>query len=128
MYSESQNLGDWKTNLKKARDIVHKIFPRELSPSRLLEKYAADTKKKTAAKGAAVIAKSEAENVAADAALKKKLDALTASVVPAAPLNFSDDSVPNMSAPAPDATPNYLVVALGAGALTLLILAMRRKS
>lgn len=120
MYSDSQQLGDWKTALKKVRDTVHKIFPRELSPSRMLEKYASDTKKKTAARGAAVVSKSAAANAAADTALQKKLDALTATIVPGGSALAFTSPPQNTSASAPASDPPYLALGLGAGALVLL--------
>lgn len=124
MYSEAQQLGDWKSTLKKVRDTVHKIFPRELSPSRMLEKYASDTKKKTAARGAAVVSKSVAENAAADATLQKKLDALTATIVPGGSALAFTSPPQSTSAPAPAIDPPILAIALGA--LVLLLLAVRK--
>lgn len=127
MYQQPQHLGDWKSTLKKVRDVVHKDFPRELSPSRMLEKYASDTKKKTAARATAVVDKSTAENAAADIAQKKRLDALTAAIVPgAAALSFTNPS-PITSAPAPATDPPIVAVALGAGALVLLFLTVSRR-
>lgn len=125
---QSSQLGDWKSFLKKTRDLVHRTMPRELSPTRLLEKYAVDTKKKSAAKLATVGAKSAAENAAADASLQKRLDALTSAVVPpgAAALDFASAPISQTSAPAPAAPAMpaagnpLLSVGLGVGALALL--------
>lgn len=46
------NVGDIKSFLKKTRDVIHKAFPRELSPTRLLEDYQSKQKKKAAEKAA----------------------------------------------------------------------------
>lgn len=39
-------LGDVKSFIKKARAIVHKVFPRELSPTRLIEDWSEKQKQK----------------------------------------------------------------------------------
>jgi len=70
-----------------ARKFLHKFVPRELSPTRLLEKFAVDTKKKGVAKVAAVANAAQAKQDAADAvAVQQLLDIQRAApvVLPAA--------------------------------------------
>jgi hypothetical protein len=76
MYSRDAQLGDWKSTLKKVRKVVHSIFPRELSPSRMLEKYASDTKKKATAKITNLSSASATANATADAATSSKIATL----------------------------------------------------
>lgn len=129
MYPQSQNLGDWRTALKKARDIVHKAFPRELSPSRMLEKYASDTKKKSAAKLSTLQSASDVKNATDDAALANKIKNLEMTALPSS----SPKSIPfpggSASASAPNPTLDTAIVAglLGVGALALYFLALRKK-
>lgn len=62
-------LGDIKSFIKKARAIVHKAFPRELSPTRMIEKWSDEQKKKQKA----ALAKQKAATAAANQA---QLDAV----------------------------------------------------
>jgi len=103
MYSNSQNLGDWKSTLKKVRDTVHKIFPRELSPSRMLEKVASDQKKKLAKRANTLLASSEKANADANVATSKRIAALQLQALPSVsalnPISMSADQ-PTFDAPA----------------------------
>lgn len=136
MIVQNQNLGDWRSFIKKTRDIVHKAFPRELSPSRMLEKYAADTKKKAATKLSKLASASDTKNAADDAALAKKIATLESMALPSsAPksIPFSAASAmgtsPGTVASAPDTTPNTLMLAglFGAGALAIYFLSRRKR-
>jgi hypothetical protein len=95
-------LRGFKESLAKVRTAVHKIFPRELSPTRLAEKYGSDAKKKGAKKLAAVGTVSEAKNAAADELLARQLETIRAAVPQSTLLPFTT------SAPK---TPPALVVA-----------------
>jgi len=103
MYSNSQNLGDWKSTLKKVRDTVHKIFPRELSPSRMLEKVASDQKKKLAKRANTLVATSEKANADADAATSARIASLQLQALPSvssfSPISANADQ-PVFDAPA----------------------------
>lgn len=69
-----------KETLAKVRKAVHKIFPRELSPTRLAEKYGADAKKKGAAKVQAVADESAAHNAASEELLRRQLAQINAAM------------------------------------------------
>lgn len=121
--------------LAKVRKAVHKIFPRELSPTRLAEKYASDAKKKGAKKLAAVSVKSDATNAAADAALAAQLEtirkAVPASVglplVTSAPKSDPFASVASQAAaPETNYTPWIIGGALAVGAAFILFGGKRR--
>lgn len=110
-------LGSFGSFLKKFRKIVHNTMPRELSPTRLLEKMGVDQKKKGDAKIATIKTKTAADAAAFDAqqaTVKKQLAALNSPAIPtAAPIATS--------APATDNTMLYAgVAALAIGAALLL--------
>lgn len=131
MYPQAQPLGDWKSFLKKTRDVVHKAFPRELSPSRMLEKYASDTKKKSARKLSTLRVASDAKNAADDAALAKKIAALESIALPSsAPKSIPLSNPPaSAGASAPDTTPNTMLLAglFSAGALAIYFMARKKR-
>lgn len=131
MIVQNQNLGDWRSFIKKTRDIVHKAFPRELSPSRMLEKYAADTKKKAATKLSKLTSASDAKNAAADAALTMKIQNLESVALPSsAPKSIPFPAAsPGSVASAPDTTPNTLMLVgmFGAGALAIYFVSRRKR-
>jgi hypothetical protein len=104
--------------LKKVRDAVHKIFPRELSPTRLAEKYGSDLKKKGAAKIAAATATSEAHASANDDALAAQLATIRAALPPPVS-SFSVTSDPAPNEPAPHPAPNYKPWLIGGGILAV---------
>ena len=112
MYGQPQNLGDWKSFIKKTRDLVHKAFPRELSPTRMLEKYASDTKKKNAAKLAKVATQSEAANAAADASTQARITALQTQALPVFAMNATSKMTPQVpeaaSIPASDVQTDWV--------------------
>jgi MYXO-CTERM domain-containing protein len=81
MYQNTQ-LGNFADTLKKVRKVVHSIFPRELSPSRMLEKYASDTKKKAAKSINTATDKSTALNLAADSDVSKRIATLQLQTLP----------------------------------------------
>lgn len=121
MYARDGQLGDWKSTLAKVRKSVHRIFPRELSPTRMLEKYASDTKKKSAAKLSTLQSASDARNAADDEALAKKIQTLELTALPPSSSQTNLlDAVPG-HASAPNTTPDPLTVAglFGVGALAL---------
>jgi len=131
MYQNTQ-LGNFADTLKKVRKVVHSIFPRELSPSRMLEKYASDTKKKAAKSISAATDKSVAANNAADAANSARIARLQLQTLPNLPgvatMNADQPVFENASPPAKskqevDYTP-YLW--LGAFALAGALFAIRR--
>jgi hypothetical protein len=103
MYSRGEQLGDWKSTLKKVRDTVHKIFPRELSPSRMLEKVASDQKKKLAKRASTLLATSEKANADANVATSKRIAALQLQALPSVsalnPISMNADQ-PTFDAPA----------------------------
>lgn len=118
-YDRAQQLGG---TLTKVRKFLHKFAPRELSPTRMLEKYATDTKKKGAAKLAAVATTSNAKNAAADAVLAQQLAKLNLTT-PSAMLNdpLPDEIKADFPTPnkvAKPVMPNWTPWALG-GALAL---------
>ncbi len=123
-----QPVAGFSDTLAKVRKVVHSIFPRELSPSRLAEKYASDLKKKGAAKVAAAAAESDAHVAAGDELLQKQLDVLQAAL-PSGALPLSLAAPPaTLSHAAPKAT-NYTPWIVGgvAGVLAI-ILATRGRS
>jgi hypothetical protein len=133
MYQDT-HLGNFADTLKKVRKVVHSIFPRELSPSRMLEKYASDTKKKAAKKISDATAKSIAANASADAASSARIATLQLQTLPAVPglaMN-ADQPVFEQSASAPvkakaptDYTP-YLWLSAFALAGVLYVIRRRR--
>lgn len=56
MYSTGQTVGGLKDFVKKVRKSIHKLHPRELSPTRMIDKYQSDSKKKSDAKIAKILA------------------------------------------------------------------------
>lgn len=121
MYVAAYGLGGTIADIRKA---IHKVIPRELSPTRLLEKFATDTKKKGAAKLQAVSDDADARDAAAQASYDAQIANIQAlaNVAPAisAPLPFA--------APPPAVRParNYLPYVVG-GAVLLLMLALAAK-
>ena len=81
MYQNTQ-LGNFSDTLKKVRKVVHKIFPRELSPSRMLEKYVTDAKNKAAAKLTNLTNASVTANEKADAATVSRIATLQLQTLP----------------------------------------------
>lgn len=84
--------------ITKVRKVLHKPVPRELSPTRMAEKYGADAKKKGAAKLAKVGVESAAKNEQADAVLAAQLETLQAAL-PGAVQPASLAPLPVVSAP-----------------------------
>ncbi len=127
MGAYDEQLGDWKTSLKKVRDTVHKIFPRELSPTRLMEKMQTDKKKKDAAKLTKLASSADAANAAADASLAMKISQLQATALPG-PLSLQTPQAgENPEAPlAYQTDSNYLPYVIGAAGLLALLLVARR--
>lgn len=130
-HNQLGHLGDWKSTLKKVRDTVHKIFPRELSPTRLMEKYVVDQKKKGAAKLTKVATSMDAANAAADASLAAKLSQLqTALPGPASfstPETAATPGAPIALSTSSEGIAEYLPYLLGAGGLLLVVLVASRK-
>lgn len=125
MLRRVDNLAGFAQSLAKVRKAVHKIFPRELSPTRLAEKYGADQKKKGAAKVAAVAAESEAHRAASDELLQRQLAVINAAAPGiVAPAMLAPASQSPASIQARVATRNYAPWIIGAtlagGALLLL--------
>lgn len=94
-------------------------MPRELSPTRMLEKYASDTKKKSAKKLVTLQTTSDAKNAADDAALKAKIAALESVALPSASFNSKSPEGSPVSAPTTTPDPFLLAGLIGAGALLL---------
>lgn len=134
MYSREQvQLGGFFDDAKKlhnkVRKAIHKVIPRELSPTRLLDKYVADTKKKNAAKVAKTSGASERANIAADAATSARIATLQLQALPAVTSFAADQPTFEASPPAKvkkpfDATP-YLW--LGAFALAGALYVIRKR-
>lgn len=80
MLRRADNLDGFSETLAKVRRAVHKIFPRELSPTRLAEKYGADAKKKGAARVAAVAKEAAARQEAGDELLRRQLATINAAM------------------------------------------------
>lgn len=119
-----QNLDGFSDVLKKVRKKVHSIFPRELSPTRMIEKWGTDQKKKSDAK----IAKIHADSAAASAAIANTAPAAAISQLAASASGPSPLSP--MSAPVPSGeglSPWILPAALGVGALALLLMFTGKK-
>lgn len=118
MYRYAHNVDGFAETLAKVRKAVHKIFPRELSPTRLAEKYGADQKKKGAAKIAAVAAESEAHRAASDELLARQLAVINAAapgIVAPSMLAPASQSPPAVRARV--ATANYAPWIIGGAAL-----------
>lgn len=117
MRRRSQHVDGFSESLAKVRKAVHKIFPRELSPTRLAEKYGADQKKKAAKKLASVSIESNARNAAADQVLERQLATIRATLpgtIGPLPLAMSAPKTP----PSVRASsPNYVPALIGAAAL-----------
>lgn len=77
---DAREMAGLKETLAKVRKAVHKIFPRELSPTRLAEKYGADAKKKGAARVQAVADESAARQAAGDEVLRRQLAQINAAM------------------------------------------------
>lgn len=143
MYIADSNLGDvgdLKSFLKKSRAFIHKFIPRELSPTRLLEKYTSDQQKKANAKATALKAEGDAEHAAQLETLRKageqmnKLkdsvrDGFAPGVVGAAGLTFpASAGAAGSDAPAaPAGSLSPVVLILGAGAVLTAIYLLRMK-
>lgn len=123
MNRRAENVDGFSETLAKVRKVVHKIFPRELSPTRLLEKYAADTKRRGQAKVAAAAAESQAHKDASDELLRRQLATINAAmpgVIAPEALNAPASQLP-MAVRASSAGPartNYVPWIVG-GALTI---------
>jgi lipoprotein-anchoring transpeptidase ErfK/SrfK len=126
MYQNTQ-LGNFADTLKKVRKVVHSIFPRELSPSRMLEKYASDTKKKAAKTINAATDKSAALNLAADSDVSKRIATLQLQTLPITTDQPTFET--NVPAPAkPKAETDYTpYLWLGAFALAGALYVIRRR-
>jgi hypothetical protein len=77
---DAREMAGLKETLAKVRKAVHKIFPRELSPTRLAEKYGADAKKKGAARVQAVADEAAARKTAGDEVLRRQLAQINAAM------------------------------------------------
>lgn len=98
MYVRDPQLEGFSETLAKVRKAVHKIFPRELSPTRLAEKYGADAKKKGAARLAKVAAISAEHSTAADAALTSQIALLDAALPDEIAADFPAPAAPKKTA------------------------------
>lgn len=138
MYIADSNLGDvgdLKSFLKKSRAFIHKFIPRELSPTRMLEKYTSDQQKKANANAAALKAEGDAEHVAQLETLRKageqmaNLQKFAPGVVGAAGLTFpASAGAAGSDAPAASAgSLSPVVLILGAGAVLTAIYLLRMK-
>jgi hypothetical protein len=129
-----QQLGNFASTIAKIRKAVHKIFPRELSPTRMAEKYASDAKKKGAKKLAAVSIESDARNKAGDELLQRQMATLQAAIpglapgaVPSGLLPFGPiDNLPAPTAPAVPAR-NLTPWIVGGGLLAVIAIAAGRR-
>jgi LPXTG-motif cell wall-anchored protein len=130
MYTDAAQLGSLKSFFKKSRDLVHKFIPRELSPTRMLEKYSSDNQKKGDAKLASIKSKT-ANDAKLFEANQKKIAALNASLSSALPgaNSFAANSAPSANnAPATDNTWLYAgAAALAVGAVLLVLKKKKRK-
>lgn len=121
---QPNNVDGFKESLAKVRKTVHKIFPRELSPSRLAEKYGSDAKKKGVAKVAKATAVSIQHAATNDQLLAMQINTLNAAL----PENL--DPADEFTVPAPatliqnkvDSIRPWLI---GGGVLGLLALVYR---
>lgn len=77
---DARELAGLKETLANVRKQIHKWIPRELSPTRLAEKYGADAKKKGAARVAAVANESAARQAAGDEVLRRQLATINAAM------------------------------------------------
>jgi len=129
MYVSDPQLGDWKSTLKKVRDVVHKFIPRELSPTRMIEKWGTDQKKKGDAKTVAISHMADESQAALDAAQVSLAQVQAAGAAPPA-MNFQNPATPvNPSGNLPVAAsdPPYLLYgAAGIAALALILLVTRK--
>jgi len=119
-YGGNPGVDGFSDELKKVRDVVHKAFPRELSPTRLIEKYGADMKKKASLKFASNAAKQTAEldKIKTDSIAKIQADAAN---------GIASSGLVPVAQPAPtDNSPIYMAAA--AGGLLLLLLVAKGKS
>lgn len=114
-----------KSVIAKTRKFLHRFAPRELSPTRLAEKYGADQKKKGAAKVAAVANASAAKNAAGEEMLARQLETIATAMPYELPpqLQAALPKPSDMVTPTPKAKPNYLAYGIG-GALALGALAI----
>jgi len=132
MYMDEPQLGDWKSTLKKVRDTVHKIFPRELSPTRMIEKYGSDAKKKADKKSVEISHMTDASSAALDAAQVSLAQVQAAGAAPGAigtpNVNFQNPvaPVPSSVAPVVNDPPYLLYSAAGIAALALILLVTRK--
>lgn len=119
-YGGNPGVGGFMDVVKKIRKVVHSIAPRELSPSRMLEKYQSDQAKKVKAKLASNSAKQAAElnKIKADSLAQIKADA-------AVPVQ-SSGLVPVATNAPTDNSPIYMAAAVG-GLLLILLAAKGKK-
>ena len=127
MYVQPENLGDWKSTLKKVRDVVHKFIPRELSPTRMIEKWGTDQKKKADKKSVEISHMSD-DSAAALAAAQEQLSTVAAAGQVPGSLNFQNPVAPLLPTAAPiENNPPYLLYsAAGIAALALILLVTRK--
>lgn len=114
--------------ITKIRKFLHKFAPRELSPTRMLEKYASDTKKKGAAVIKATVEVKARKQAEAENLLSAQLDVLD-SMKPSPALIKAAQEV---NGPPPKAWPkpraNYTpYVAAGLGLAALAIILRKRR-
>lgn len=127
--SRDPQLGGFFDVLKKVRKTLHKYAPRELSPTRLLEKYQTDSARKANAKQAKV-ATDAANQIAQIGAQAKANLAAASSGVPSSGLASSATSAAGTSATnnlAPQSDNTILYVAAAGVGLVLLVALTKKK-
>lgn len=114
--------------ITKLRKFLHKFAPRELSPTRLLEKYATDTKKKGAALVTATANVSARKQVEGEILLSQQVDLLKSlTPTPALIAAMPKAVAPVTAAPKAAPRPNYVPYVAGAVGLAALVLIMRSR-
>jgi hypothetical protein len=105
------------------RDTVHKIFPRELSPTRMLEKWSSDQAKKAKKKSEVISHMSDDSAAALEAARLSlsKIAGAGTNETSAPMLNFQNPQ-PLTLAPPPVAAPTPVYLYAGAAAVAALAL------
>lgn len=123
MYVVDEMAG-FKETLAKVRKAIHKLSPRELSLTRMAEKYGSDAKKKGAARLEKVATISATQNASAEQALARTISQLNAALPDEIRADFPV-AAPRVARPV---MPAWAPWAFGGSLVVLGLLAYKRRN